>query len=539
MTKQCDVDVAIVGGGPVGLGLGIDLAQRGHSVRVMERSTRLHRIPKGQNLTQRSGEHFRAWGLSDAVRRISPIPPKFGNAGIVIYGALLGEYHYDWFQRSKVGAYYFAENERLPQYLLEQVMRDGAAALPGLDLRLGQQVIGLDQDETGATLRSRDRDTGREQECRARFAVGCDGARSFVRQAAGIGQEVDHQGPKMALIVFRSHALDKLLERYPGKSIYNVMNPGLDGYWQFLGRVDLDGGWFYHAPVPDDATADNFDAVAHLQAMAGTEFPLEVEHLGFWDLRISMAQAYRAGRVFIAGDAAHSHPPYGGYGVNTGLEDARNLAWKLAAKLDGWAGPGLLDSYGAERLPVFASVARDFIEPMISGQRDFLARFDPETDKPAFEAAWQARASATGNDAVTQFLPHYEGSPLVCGPRGAASGARGVHAVAARAGHHLAPQALPDGSDLWDALGPGFTLIDLVGDTALQARFQQAAAGLRCPLTLLTLADAALHKAYQADALLIRPDQFIAWAGDAAATNAAAILARAIGAGSPEPGQTG
>ena len=131
---------------------------------------------------------------------------------------------------------------------------------------------------------------------------------------------------------------------------------------------------------------------AYLHEAVGAEFDVAFEHVGFWDLRFAIADRYRAGRAFIAGDAAHSHPPYGGYGVNTGFEDARNLGWKLAAVLQGWGGAGLLDSYEAERRPVFESTARDFIEKAIETDRTFLA-FDP-ADREAFEAAWKAARRA-------------------------------------------------------------------------------------------------------------------------------------------------
>lgn len=521
-----DAEVLIAGGGPVGLGLAIDLAQRGVSVHVLERATDLHRIPKGQNLTQRSGEHFRAWGVQRAVRAASPIPASFGNAGMVAYGTLLGEYSYDWFRRAAVGQYYFAENERLPQYRLEQVLRDRARSLPGVTFETGSTVAAARQDADGAEVEVTRAD-GSSRRLRAPYLVGCDGARSAVREQAGIALQTDHTGPRMALIVFRSTELHDLLERYPGKSIYNVMNPDLQGYWQFLGRVDLDGGWFFHAPVPHGTTAENFDFRAYLHRAVGTEFALAFEHIGFWDLRISHARAYRAGRLFIAGDAAHSHPPYGGYGINTGFEDARNLSWKLAAELRGWAGPALLDSYGAERHPVFASTSEDFIGRMIRDDRAFVERYAPDRDRAAFEAAWAERARG-GNADVTQFLPHYAGSPIVFGAPGARSGARGRHEVQARAGYHLAPQPLSDGGDLWDRLGPWFTLIDLSGDPANTAAFEHAAAGQHLPLTVIADDNAEARAAWGAPLILLRPDQFVAWTGEDAA-GAAAILSRVRG----------
>lgn len=520
-------DVIIVGGGPVGLGLALDLAIKGVTSLVLERSTKLHSIPKGQNLTQRTGEHFRTWGVCDAVRKASPVPPEFGNAGIIIYEKLLGEYHYDWFQRAKVRPYYFADNERLPQYNLERVLRERVRDFPQITFVDDAEVINLSQKEKEATVTYRLSDNS-EHSASAKYIAGCDGARSQVRELAGIESSIDHEGPCMALLVFRSMALHDLLERYPGKSIFNVMNPDMIGYWQFLGRVDLEGGWFYHSPVPADTTRDNFDFKAHLHEMAGTEFELEFEHIGFWDLRISLAKTYRSARVFIAGDACHSHPPYGGYGVNMGLEDARNLSWKLDAALKGWGGEGLLNSYTTERHPVFESVSRDFIERMIRDFGGFLDSYSPSRDKQAFETAWQARANADDED-VTEFLPHYGGSSIVWGSEKCVSGAKGTHSFKARAGYHLAPQNLPDGADLWEALGPGFSLV-LLGDyPELASSFETVAQELGVPFKLIHAASKDLQAVYEAEAILVRPDQFIAWAGSATDFNADAILTRAIG----------
>ena len=536
--QDTDCDVLIVGGGPVGLGLALDLVLGGLSVRVLERSTALHSIPKGQNLTQRSGEHFRRWGVSEAVRRASPIPRSFGNAGIVTWGKLLDTYTYDWFVRAKVSAYYFAENERLPQYRLEQVLRDRLEHLAPGTLVTGSKVVDLVQGDSAVTVKFENDGAGSAQKASASFVVGCDGARSQIRNLAGIEQATDHSGPKMALLVFRSMALDHLLECYPGKSIYNVVNPTMDGYWQFLGRVDLDGGWFYHAPVPEDATVENYDFRGHLHEMVGQSFDLEFEHIGFWDLRISHAKTYQNDRVFIAGDAGHSHPPYGGYGVNTGLEDARNLSWKLLARLHGWAGGDLLASYSRERHPVFASTARDFIERMILDFRSFCANHSPEKDRADFEAAWLSRAE--GGDAdVTQFLPHYAGSSLVWGQPGAQSGAKGVHTFAALPGHHLAPPptdiSMPGlESELWEAISSGFVLLNLDENSGRAKEFKQAAQSQGVPLRVLNQNSKELRDHYGCDAMLVRPDQFVAWTDAASEHNAKAVLSRAIGAGDSE-----
>src|SRR5262249_2553777 len=154
-----------------------------------------------------------------------------------------------------------------------------------------------------------------------------------------------------------------------------------------------------------------------LHEAAGAKFDVVFDHIGFWDLRIAAADSYNAGRIFVAGDAAHSHPPYGGYGINTGFEDARNLGWKLAATLQGWAGDKLLRSNDAERRPVFLSTARDFIEKSIETDRVFVESYDPGNDLAAFEEAWKARTSDAQTE-VHSFEPNYRGSPIVFGGAG-------------------------------------------------------------------------------------------------------------------------
>lgn len=523
-SERLETEVAIVGAGPVGLGLAIELGQRGIDCVVIERHTQPQLIPKGQNLTQRTMEHFHAWGAEARVRAARTIPPEYGIGGMTSYGSLLGEHRYDWLQRELVRPYYFTDNERLPQYAAETVLRARAAELPHVKLLFGWTADGLEQDDAGVTVTAAERDTGRRVAVRAVYAAGCDGSRSLMREAAGITETRTDHDRLMVLLVFRSRALHDLLARYPGKSFYNVLHPDLEGYWLFFGRVDLGETWFFHAPVPLGTTRENFDFDAYLHKAVGADFDMALDHVGFWELRIALADTYRAGRVFIAGDAAHSHPPYGGYGVNTGLEDARNLGWKLAAALRGWAGEGLLDSYEAERRPVFASTARDFIEKAIASDRDFLAAFDPARDRTAFERHWAERGSGA-RDEVGAFEPHYEGSPVVFGPPGGVSSADGRHEFTARAGHHLAPQLLSDGRNVFEALGPGFTLLAFDADPS---PFAAEAARLGLPLTIVTDSRADGRAAYGAALVLIRPDHFVAWAGEAGA-DPAAILVRAAG----------
>ena len=334
----------------------------------------------------------------------------------------------------------------------------------------------------------------------------------------------------MALLVFNSTELNDLLEKsFPGKTIFNTMHPDLNGYWQFLGRVDLECNWFFHAPVPNDADIDSYDFTALLHRAVGTEFSARFNYTGFWDLRFAHANTYQAGRVFIAGDAAHSHPPYGGYGVNTGFEDVRNLSWKLSGVLKGNLSPAILESYSKERHPVFASTRDNFIARMINSDANFLANYQPEKNKTEFEEAWQKRA-AGGQSEVQGYVPHYEGSPIVYDSdsiknsttdtnptaRPVKPGAVGIHSHKAYAGAHLSPQVLSHGRNIYSVLDEQHTLI-LIGsgeNRTIRDQFEKAAIAARLPLSIVISTPTESTKRWEASIIIVRPDQFIAYASD-------------------------
>jgi len=521
--------VAIVGAGPVGLGLAIELGQRGIRCLLIERYETPQPIPKGQNLTQRSMEHFHFWGAEPQLRAARTVPKEYGIGGMTAYGSLLGDYQHDWLQRQLVRPYYFTDNERLPQYATEAVLRQRVSELASVQTLYGWKVDAVAQDDSGTTLHISQREGKGRQTMRADYSVGCDGAKSIVRSCAGITQTLAAHDRLMVLLVFRSPGLHVLLQRFPGKSFYNIIHPEHQGYWQFFGRVDLGTTWFFHAPVPLGTTADNFDFRAYLHRSAGAEFEVEFEHIGFWDLRFAVADSYRAGRLFVAGDAAHSHPPYGGYGINTGFEDAVNLGWKLAARLQGGGGEALLDSYSAERQPVFASTAADFIAKSIEVDRQFLVEFDPARDRPAFEAAWALR-SGDAQSEVNSFEPNYEGSAIVDGPAGGICSALGTHQFAARPGHHIAPMDLSCGRNLYQELGEGWTLLLLDADAHSGSGFASAAESLGVPLKLLSDSRDGGRERYGSTRILIRPDQFVAWVGSETVEDPVQILRRVTGA---------
>ena len=387
--------VIIVGGGPVGVGLAVELGQRGISCALVERRLEPQRIPKGQNLTQRTLEHFYFWNCVKELRAKRIMPAEVPTSGVNVYRDLTSNFWSAPEQRELVQKYYFQEYDRLPQYLAEEVLRARMAELPSVKTFFGWGAEKIEQDAQGTrvTIAGHERNEGNEGSVRqvieSRYLVGCDGGHSLVRDQTGITRSGAEFDQKMVLMVFRSKGLQEGLKRFPLKSTYNIMHPDLKGYWRFFGRVDMVDGFFFHAPVPAESTAGNYDFKAFLHRAAGFEFDVEFDHVGFWDLRVAVAETYQAGRIFIAGDAAHSHPPYGGFGLNNGLEDATNLGWKLAARLDGWGGEALLDSYTEERRPIFADIGRDFIAARIEEDRAFLDRYSPERDYAEFEQAWK------------------------------------------------------------------------------------------------------------------------------------------------------
>jgi len=521
--------VVIVGGGPVGVAMAVDLGLRGISCALIETRTEMHQIPKGQNLTQRTLEHFYFWGIADQLRAARLMPKGAPIGEITAYGNLMSPYWHAPAGREVVRPFYFQDNERLPQYRMEAVLRAKLANVPMARALFGWTARALKQEPAGVRVTIAD-ENGRTDELSADYLVGCDGARSLVREQSGIERSGTDFDRLMVLMVFRSRALHRLLERFPPRSTYRVMHPDFAGYWQFFGRIDVGEGFFFHAPVARNVKREGFDFRAPLRRATGADFDLELDYGGFWELRNAVAETYSAGRVFIAGDAAHSHPPYGGFGLNNGLEDAINLSWKLAGVLQGWGGEGLLRSYSDERGAVFRDLAETFIAKRIRTDGEFLGRYNPNRDRAEFEQAWDARETDLGTRAKS-YEPRYEGSEIVCGPVGGVNGAAGQHELAARAGHHLAPQKLSSSRDVYETLGRGFNLLAFDAPDGEVEALAQSAKAQRVPLTVIRDSFRDGREAYVSRLVLVRPDQFVAWTGDAAPRDPNALWRKLSGHG--------
>jgi hypothetical protein len=287
-------------------------------------------------------------------------------------------------------------------------------------------------------------------------------------------------------------------------------------------------GWFFHAPMPPESTTENFDFHGLIQSVAGFEFACEFDHVGFWDLRVSVAETYQVGRVFIAGASAHSHPPYGGFGLNNGLEDVTNLGWKLTAALQGWGSDALLQSYSDERRPIFKETGEDFIAARIEEEAQFLAHYSPERNPTEFARAWE-KLEVYGGNRVLIYEPNYEGSAVVMGPASGVCSAHGQHTYKARPGHHLTPQLLSSGRNVFEELGPGFTLLAFGDQDEATRAFADAARSRNVPLKIVRDTYAQGRTAYAAQLALVRPDQYVVWTGDRAPMDAAQLIDRVVG----------
>lgn len=456
------------------------------------------------------------------------MPRGYPIGEITAYDNLMGDYWHAPAGREVVRDYFFQDNDRMPQYQMEAVLRNKLSDLPNVECHLGVTASAIEQGEHGVRVILAGADGASRAILEADYVVGCDGGHSIVRKQLGVEQRGTEFDQLMVLIVFRSRELNEKLKRFPDRSIYRVMHPALKGFWQFFGRIDIDEGWFFHAPVPADTKKEGFDFLKLIHRAVGCAVACEFDHVGFWDMRTAVAQQYRCGRVFIAGDAAHSHPPYGGFGLNNGLEDSVNLGWKLAAKLDGWGGDALLQSYDEERRPVFEDIAENFITGRIVEDDEFLTRYSPDRDRAEFQRQWSERESDI-SDRFQTYETNYEGSSVIAGPPNGVSSAHGKHMLKARAGHHLAPLHLSSGRNVFGELGTGFTLLAFGTHAGDAEAFERSAKRYGVPLKVIRDSVSKESAPYEASLILVRPDQFVAWVGNRPPDDPDALIAKVSG----------
>lgn len=401
MTKEHDIPVLVVGGSLVGLTTSLLLSSRGVPNLLVERhrGTAIH--PRAASFHQRTMEIFRGVGLQQQIEEAAA-REFVQNGAIIAVESLSGaelKYFYTSFNDGVEG---LSPTSRLfiTQIGLEPVIRDRAAEL-GAVHRFGTELVSFEQDENEVRAVIRARDGGEPEPVRAQYLVAADGAHSSIRQQLGIAMQGRGSFAHCITIYFKADVRPMLGDR--NLSVVYVNHPTLLGFFRFsisgdsgflavFVTSDADGG-NRTTDIAANASADQCRAYVRTALGCGPELPIEIDSVQPWQAQAGWAERFAAGRVFLAGDAAHVMPPTGGFGGNTGIADAHNLAWKLAAVLDGSAGPGLLASYDAERRPSAALTVEQ-------AYTRYVLRVDstlPQEDLAPPRGATSPRASPPGS----------------------------------------------------------------------------------------------------------------------------------------------
>jgi 2-polyprenyl-6-methoxyphenol hydroxylase-like FAD-dependent oxidoreductase len=514
--------VIIAGGGPVGLGLAVELGLRGVRCLLVEQRDGSIAVPKMNMINARSMEFCRRWGVADEVKAVG-WPEDFRNNVLFVTsmtGFELARFEYPSYRERGPLSYTPEGSRRCSQMLFDPMLIARARGLPEVELRYRTRLERFTDTGSGVTAILRDTESGRESTVAADYLVGCDGAESAVRQALGIAMSGSAALSYNLNIFFVSDALREVHDK--GDSWVNWLY-GPEGLWGNL--VAVDGRRLWRLSLigfPHDTDPASFDSARQVRRAIGRDFAFEIVSVLPWLRRQLVADRYRAGRVFLAGDAVHVMSPTGGLGMNTGLGDAVDLGWKLSAAVAGWAGPALLDTYESERRPValdnvaqatsnFAKLRKVPVGPEIAD------------DTPAGAALRaEARDVILGGDYEREYVQEgtvlgyaYDTSPIVW-PDGTSPPPRDSrhYRPTARPGH-LAPHAwLTPGRSTLDLFGDGFVLLCFAGAEAAKT-FVAAADRLGVPLSVHGIADSEVAGLYERKFVLVRPDGHVAWRGDA------------------------
>ncbi len=530
-------EVLIVGAGPAGLALAIELGSRGIACLVIERNERVGAAPRAKTTNVRTREHLRRWGIADKLAQASPLGLDYpSNVMFVtrLAGYPLARIDNAFNCAPERNPLYSEHAQWIPQYTLEKVLKQHAQSLPSVQFRFLTELQSFEQNEQG--VRAVVRTTGSEVDeiIRSQYIVGADGARSTVRAVIGARLEGDYGLSRNYNIVFRAPGL---AEAHPhGKAIM---------YWQInadrpslIGPMDVDDTWFFMPTgVPADFKVSDAEAASLIRQATGIDLPYEIKSTDEWVASRLIADKYQQGRAILVGDACHLHPPFGGYGMNMGVADSVDLGWKLAAVLRGWGGPALVPSYAAERRPVHQRVMDEAVaNHAVLGKE--LTQAGSEDDGPAgvklraqIGAAIREVKAREFNTLGVVLGCHYHDSPIVVAD-GSTPPKSAVQQVTPTAcPGSLAPHTwLADGSSLYDGFGAGVTLLVTGGWTSADNhQAQRDAAALGVPLTVFQPDCDALPELYQARLALIRPDQHIAWRGDTWPHDGEALLRKICG----------
>lgn len=544
---QNNFPVLIIGGGPVGLCLSMELSTRGIESLLVNKRPETTTHPKGSTINSRTMEHLRRYGATPAIRKTG-LPENYPTDSTYVTrltGFELGRIPMPTLKEKLGNPGPWGETKLTPepihrsnQMYFEAVMKNHAESFAEADIRFGWELVSFEDcgDHVEAVVKNLG--TGESETISAAYMVGSDGAAGMVRRQLGFkyaGRESSgdrfYDG-SMASIYVRAPMV-KEVRNMAESWHYWTVNP--EGRTDFI-SLNGDDEYLLLSEVPQDMPFDQVDAEEIFRTAVGAAIDVEVISVQEWLAGLAMVtDHYQKGRVILAGDAVHLFTPSGGFGFNTGIDDAANIGWKLAAMVHGFGGENLIESYEVERRPIgirntttsgqYADkigslIFPDFIEE--DSARGHAARDALRDDLATFKEEFASLGIVLG--------ARYDGSPLIVSDGTTPPPDEPAKYIpSATPGGRLPHYWIDDKASIFDRLGPWFNLLRIGEDAPDTAAFEQAAEALGMPLNVVEVADAGALNLYQAKLLLIRPDQHIAWRGDVAPQNVMEIMNKVVG----------
>jgi 2-polyprenyl-6-methoxyphenol hydroxylase-like FAD-dependent oxidoreductase len=537
-----EVAVLIAGGGPVGMTLALDLGCRKVPCLVVEENDRTLDVPRCNTVSARSMEHFRRLGVASRIRQAG-LPPDYPTD--VSYRTRFC--HPDLLRITMPSMAQVLSNadrhadssptceppHRISQLYLEPILTDHARNYPDVRVehRVRLEAFDVTTDGVLATLRSTV--TGQTKMVYADFLIGCDGASSLVRRLLGAQLTGTTEVCKAVSTYIRTSALAEFNHRRTWMT-WTVNRDALSV------TIAIDGHklWLIHTFFPPGTDTSHTDTHTLITQAIGS--PIKYQQLGVerWTARRLVANHYGHGHVFLAGDAAHLWVPMAGFGMNIGIGDAAHLAWMLSAERSGWAGPHLLDAYETERRPVAEAVSH-FTTGIAEALLTLVNIGDVIEDDSTCGAASRTHLEKIIEAADQgQFRPiglsfgyHYHGSPLLADDQPPPAFTIDTYDPTTAAGARLPHLRLPDGTPIYDRLGPDFTLLRIGPDSPDPCTLLRAAAARKVPVKVLDIPTDTAVERYAKKLIMVRPDQHVAWRADNPPADPLQLIDRMRGAG--------
>lgn len=535
-----DVPVLIVGGGPIGLALALDLGWRDVPCLLIEQGDGEVVDAKMFATGIRTVEFCRRWGLAEKVKHWGfPEDYPFDNVFVTsLDGHELGRIAMPPLKDIPPFAVSPESYAHCPQFVFDPIIADAVRKYLCVTMRYHTRLTSFREEGAGVVAQLTDDKTGKSEEIRARFLVGCDGIGSTVRKQLGFEMHGTGMINHSFNVMFKAPELWAHHDK--GKAGRYVI-VGEEGAWASLTPADGKELWRLMIHGDLDTDPESVNPEQELRRAIGAGTPFEIVKFGHWIRRHLVADHYAKGRVFLAGDAVHVMPPNGGLGMNTGLGDSVDLGWKLAAVHHGWGGPHLLESYEPERRPVGIRQCDEAMENFARyGSRKPVPHVTDETAEGARVRAElgkrlsSANSQAWENPLNTHLGYRYEGSPIVVpdGPLPPEPEDSRFYTQTSHPGCRAPHAWLADGRSTLDLFGRNFTLVRFSGAPEVET-IVAAAATRGVPLDVVELSDPEIAALYERRLVLVRPDGHVAWRGDALPPDALVLIDQVRGAASP------